>query len=47
MKKGRWVHWSKIGFEKYFLYKMRRGASEPFYEKFMLKVMGIHRLGPR
>ena len=47
MKKGRWVHWSKIAFEKYFLYKMRRGASEPLYEKYLMKVMGITRLGKR
>jgi sulfide:quinone oxidoreductase len=41
------VHWSKIAFEKYFLYKMRRGDSEPLYEKYMLKVMGVTRLGRR
>jgi len=29
---GKWVHAAKIGFEKYFLRKMRRGTSEPFYE---------------
>ena len=29
---GRWVHAAKLGFEKYFLRKMRKGASEPFYE---------------
>jgi len=43
-KKGKWVHWSKIAFEKYFLYKMRHGASEPFIEKYMLRVLGINRL---
>lgn len=43
-KKGKWVHWSKIAFEKYFLYKMRRGSSEPFIEKYMLRVLGINRL---
>ena len=29
---GKWVHVAKIGFEKYFLRKMRKGESEPFYE---------------
>lgn len=43
-RKGKWVHWAKIAFEKYFLYKMRNGASEPFYEKTILRLMGIKRL---
>jgi sulfide:quinone oxidoreductase len=41
---GRWVHLAKIGFEKYFIHKMRRGTSEPFYEKLMLDVLGIGKL---
>jgi sulfide:quinone oxidoreductase len=41
---GKWVHWAKIGFEKYFMRKIRKGISEPFYEKSMLKLMGIVRL---
>jgi len=44
MKKGRWVHWSKIAFEKYFLRKMKKGKSEPFYEKYILRLLGIQRL---
>jgi sulfide:quinone oxidoreductase len=43
-RKGKWVHWAKVAFEKYFLYKMRNGASEPFYEKTILRLMGIKRL---
>jgi sulfide:quinone oxidoreductase len=43
-KKGKWVHWSKIIFEKYFLRKMRKGISEPSYEKWALKLVGIMRL---
>jgi len=43
-RKGRWVHWAKIAFEKYFLYKMKRGNSEPIYEKYMLRTLGINRL---
>ena len=41
---GRWVHWAKIGFEKYFMRKISKGISEPFYERIMLKVMGVVRL---
>jgi len=42
--KGKWVHLAKIGFEKYFLRKVRKGVSEPFYEKLALHVMGIRKL---
>ena len=43
-KIGRWVHLAKIGVEKYFLYKMRHGTSEPIYEKYILGLLGIERL---
>jgi sulfide:quinone oxidoreductase len=43
-KKGKWVHIAKIAFEKYFLRKMKQGISEPFYEKSLLKMIGINRL---
>ena len=43
-KKGKWVHLAKIGFEKYFLYKMRNGTSEPVYEKYIMGMLGIERL---
>lgn len=43
-KKGKWVHVAKVGFEKYFLYKMKHGTSEPIYEKYVLKALGIERL---
>jgi sulfide:quinone oxidoreductase len=43
-KKGKWVHVAKIAFERYFLYKMRHGTSEPIYEKYVLKLLGIERL---
>jgi len=43
---GKWVHLAKVGFEKYFLAKVRRGESEPFYEKLALDVMGIHKIKP-
>ncbi len=35
---------AKIGFEKYFIRKLRKGTSEPFYESLALKVMGIDKL---
>jgi sulfide:quinone oxidoreductase len=41
---GKWVHLAKIGFEKYFLHKIRRGTSEPFYEKLALHALGIRKL---
>ena len=43
-KKGKWVHLAKIGLEKYFLRKMKKGVSEPFYEKAILKAIGIAKL---
>ncbi len=43
-KVGKWVHLAKIAFEKYFLYKMRNGTSEPIYEKYILSALGIERL---
>ncbi len=41
---GKWVHFAKVGFEKYFLRKVRKGESEPFYEKLALQVLGIDKL---
>ena len=42
--KGQWVHLAKVGFEKYFLRKMRTGQSEPFYESFLLRQLDIAKL---
>jgi len=44
---GKWVHLAKIAFEKYFLRKMKRGTSEPFYEKYVMKMLGIVKLKER
>jgi sulfide:quinone oxidoreductase len=41
---GKWVHTAKIGFERYFLHKIRTGQSEPFYEKLALHALGIDKL---
>jgi sulfide:quinone oxidoreductase len=43
-KQGKWVHLAKIAFEKYFMRKMRTGNTEPVYEKYVLKALGIVRL---
>ena len=43
-KKGKWVHLAKIAFEKYFIRKMKTGNSEPVYEKYVLRLLGIMRL---
>ena len=37
-------HLAKIGLEKYFLHKMKKGVSEPFYEKAILSAIGIGKL---
>jgi len=41
---GKWVHVAKVAFEKYFIRKMKKGSSEPFYEKSILKMLGIEKL---
>jgi sulfide:quinone oxidoreductase len=43
-KKGKWVHLAKIGLEKYFLMKLKRGMTEPFFEKAILNTFGIKKL---
>ena len=40
---GRWVHLAKKAFESYFIGKMRRGVSEPYYEKLALDMMGVRK----
>jgi sulfide:quinone oxidoreductase len=42
---GAWVHLAKIAFEKYFMRKVRRGESEPFYEHYLMnKIFKIKKL---
>ena len=41
---GKWVHLAKVAFEKYFLSKVKRGESEPFYEKLALDVIGARKI---
>jgi len=41
---GKWVHLAKVAYEKYFLRKIKTGNTEPVYEKYILKALGIERL---
>ncbi len=41
---GKWVHLAKVAFEKYFMRKMQRGTSEPYYEKAVMDMLGIVKL---
>ncbi|MBS0337756.1 MAG: NAD(P)/FAD-dependent oxidoreductase, partial [Proteobacteria bacterium] len=43
----KWVHLAKVAFEKYFLRKMKKGTSEPIYEKYVMKALGIVKLKDR
>ena len=43
-KQGKWVHLAKVAFEKYFMNKMKKGTTEPLYEKYVLGMMGIKKL---
>ncbi len=43
-KKGKWVHLAKIAFEKYLIRNMKSGNSEPIYQKYVMKMLGITRL---
>ncbi len=43
-KEGKWVHLAKIAFEKYFIRKMKKGTTEPIYEKYVMGVLGIKKL---
>ena len=41
---GKWVHLAKVGFEKYFLRKIRTGHAETFYENAALSLLRTHKL---
>jgi len=41
---GKWVHMAKVAFERYFIRKMKKGTTEPLYEKLVLHSMGIKKL---
>jgi sulfide:quinone oxidoreductase len=44
MKKARWVLWMKKAFEQYFIFKMKRGLTETWLEKYFLKLIKVHKL---
>ncbi|MGE0623837.1 MAG: NAD(P)/FAD-dependent oxidoreductase [Pseudomonadales bacterium] len=41
---GKWVHLAKIGFEKYFMRKVKQGDIEPYYEKAVMNMLGVTKL---
>jgi sulfide:quinone oxidoreductase len=41
---GYWVHLAKVAFEKYFLHKVRNGTTEPIYERYLMRTLGIDKL---
>jgi len=43
-KEGKWVHLAKVAFEKYFIRKMKKGTTEPLYEKYVLGTLGIKKI---
>jgi len=44
MKGGKWVHLAKVAFERYFLRKVKKGVTEPYYERAVLSALGINKL---
>jgi sulfide:quinone oxidoreductase len=44
---GKWVHLAKLAFERYFLRKMKKGTSEPVFERLVMKALGIMKLKGR
>ncbi|NMF87553.1 NAD(P)/FAD-dependent oxidoreductase [Aromatoleum petrolei] len=47
VSEGKWVHLAKVAFEKYFMYKVRKGKSEPIYEKIVMDALGVMKLKGR
>ncbi len=43
-KKGKWVHYAKIAFEKYFLHKVKSGSTSPIFENKVLSLLGVDKL---
>ena len=41
---GKGVHLAKVAFEKYFFRKMKKGTTEPMYEKLVMHALGIRKL---
>jgi sulfide:quinone oxidoreductase len=45
-KRGRWVSWSKLAFEVFFMNKMRFGLAVPWFERWGLRAMGLSLIEP-
>ena len=41
---GKWVHLAKVAFETYLIRKLKKGTSEPIYEKYVMQALGITKL---
>ncbi|MBY0575494.1 MAG: NAD(P)/FAD-dependent oxidoreductase [Gallionellaceae bacterium] len=41
---GKWVHFAKVAFEKYFIRKLKKGSCEPIYEEVVMKAIGVDKL---
>ncbi|MBK5910158.1 pyridine nucleotide-disulfide oxidoreductase [Rhodothalassium salexigens] len=41
---GRWVHYAKIAYEWYFMRKLKKGVVEPFYEKWVMRLLGASKV---
>jgi sulfide:quinone oxidoreductase len=46
VKQGRWVSWSKLAFETFFLAKMRWGMAVPWFERLGLRTLGLSLVEP-
>jgi sulfide:quinone oxidoreductase len=44
MKKAHWARWSKVAYEQYFLYKLKHGVTDPWFERKILDLFGIRKL---
>lgn len=38
---GKWVHLAKVAFEKYFMRKIKRGSTEPVFEKLFFRTISL------
>jgi sulfide:quinone oxidoreductase len=41
---GRWAHYAKIAYEWYFMRKLKKGIVEPFYEKWVMRLLGANKV---
>lgn len=41
---GRWAHYAKIAYEWYFMRKLKKGIVEPFYEKWVMRLLGADKV---